>query len=817
MGKKLFTDDGNEVKILSPGVHNKDAGPDFSVARILIGDNEWCGNVEIHVKASDWYRHRHDSDPAYDSVILHLVGISDTRVTRSDGSVIPQVEAVLPQSFYYTYSMLHSGLSGVRCSGMLREIPSVIREDWLEALSVERVYQKCRRILEYREFASGDFEQAVFIALARALGFGLNGEPFEILARSIPLKYIYRHGDSPLQIEAMLFGQAGMLDPQQYPYDEYYQTLCREYQFLRRKYDLYPIQRQMWKFSRTRPGNFPYRRISMLAGLLSKGGRISASLLETDCDYDKLKKLLSLEAGGYWSKHGCFGENDTDIPSGLSASSVESLMINLAVPGFYAYSVITGDPLPAERAINLMSKIRSERNSIISAWNAAGIQCGNALRSQALLQLRKEYCDKGRCKDCRFGYYFMRRDLIPTPVGMLSVHITPPEHEVRRGVLIAIDSFKGCLSSREAGEAIARGIISRNPDILPSDVEVVAVADGGEGMADAIGDSRNLERFEVTTVDPCMRAIKAGYRYDMNISTAFMDIASASGFQLLNKNERNPMCTTTFGTGLMIKDAVTRGAKLIVLGLGGSATNDAAIGCMQALGAKFRLRGEKGWHRQPLVGADLIDIEEMDLTESDKLLENVRIVLACDVNNVFCGAMGATQIFASQKGANPKEVRALEKGMKKFADLLRESSGKNIALLAGAGAAGGAAGGLTAMAGAEIYSGADIVLRGIGFTQKLKGKSLVITGEGCADLQTLHGKLPGVIRRYGTRKGIPVIMVAGRVENEEELRNFGFTDVIDINTGYPTTEHGGENPLDPEVARKRLMDVGRLRITGVRK
>lgn len=412
MGRPLTTVDGLPLKIEWPGVHNDDAGPDFSGARISINGQKWAGNVEIHIKASDWYAHAHHKDPAYDSVILHVVAVSDTIVRRSDGSIIPQTAVVLPRDFYATYARLCADLKGSRCNGLTDRIPELVVTDWLESLSIERLHFKANRLLEYYSQLGCDWEQAVFTAVARALGFGLNGLPFEMLAKNLPLKYIYHHADDLLQTEALLLGQAGLLNPNLYPFEEYYQSLCREYMFLGRKYGLHPMRPEIWKYARTRPNNFPHRRIALLARALHDGVRFSAGLADADADIDRLLEFFNWKLDGYWIDHCGFGPQSGAVrmPASLSQTSRELLIINVAAPFYFAHSRLTGNYELAERGANMLTRLKAERNTIIQSWQACGFKADNALRSQALLHLRTEYCDRNRCLDCRFGHYLLRAD-----------------------------------------------------------------------------------------------------------------------------------------------------------------------------------------------------------------------------------------------------------------------------------------------------------------------------------------------------------------------------------------------------------------------
>lgn len=409
LGRSMRLTTGAVVTIVDPGVHNDDAGPDFFNSKVLIDGTEWAGNVEIHVKSSDWYAHGHHHDKSYDSVVLHAVGIADKPVFRTDGSKIPQMEMTMPRGFFETVGNLVNDLSGIRCSGLLDQLSSLTVNDWLETLSVERLQGKASRILDIYETCGKDWEQTSFIALARALGFGLNGEPFEIMARSLPLKYLKRHLDNRIQIEALLFGQAGMLDTSIHIFDEYYQLLCREYFFLARKYGLRPIRSETWKYARTRPQNFPHRRIAFLAKVLHEGLSLPSDILACNGDLDKLRGLFRAEIDGYWHTHSDFDLEARISSDRLSAASIDLLMINFAVPLYYAVSSRRGDIELGEKAFGILESLPPEKNTIINLWSSLGLKSENALRSQALLQLRKEYCDRRKCLSCRFGHALLRK------------------------------------------------------------------------------------------------------------------------------------------------------------------------------------------------------------------------------------------------------------------------------------------------------------------------------------------------------------------------------------------------------------------------
>lgn len=408
LGDSLVTVGGCDVKVLYPGVHNHDAGPDFSGARVRIGDQEWCGNVEVHVRASDWFRHRHDSDPAYGNVILHVVGINDAAVHGPSGEVIPQIVATFPESFVRLYARLSENISSVACAGDLAGVPPLVVTDWTGSLAVERMQMKARRVLDTLGHLEGDWEWTCFVTLARSLGFGLNGDPLEMLARSLPLRIMARHSDDLMQTEALLFGQAGMLDTSTHIFDSYYQKLCREYFFLARKYGLRPMRRDLWKFARSRPQNFPTRRIALLARALYGGFSLLSRLTAPGCGCEESRSLLDWRLDGYWTEHLDFDMPGTRLPASLSAAASDLLLVNFVAPLLYAFGVSRGNPDQAERGLDMWRELDAENNSFIRRWKGAGIPCRDAMDSQGLLHLSKEYCDRGRCLECRFGHFLLR-------------------------------------------------------------------------------------------------------------------------------------------------------------------------------------------------------------------------------------------------------------------------------------------------------------------------------------------------------------------------------------------------------------------------
>lgn len=405
---ELLTVDGHKITVLYPGRHNSDAGPDFLGARIKIDDREWAGNVEIHVRASDWKRHGHSADPAYGNVILHVVGVDDLRIPDSKGGYIPQTVITFPEAFVSLYARMAKRMSKPDCADAISGVGEPALTFWLDKLVVERMQRKSQRIIETVRHLDGDWQRACFVTLARALGFSLNADPMEMLARNLPLSVVAKHSDSLLQIEALLFGQAGMLDTSIHIFDEYYQTLCREYYFLARKYGLKPMRADLWKFARTRPQNFPTRRIALLAKALEGGFSLMADILEKTCNKNEAETLFDWELGEYWLENLDFDQPCERLSPSLSFSAKNLLRINLAAPLLYAYGAWRGDEEMSERGLDLWHESDSENNAVIRQWNIYGLKPKSAADSQALIELSNEYCEHHRCRDCRFGYAMLQ-------------------------------------------------------------------------------------------------------------------------------------------------------------------------------------------------------------------------------------------------------------------------------------------------------------------------------------------------------------------------------------------------------------------------
>lgn len=400
--ESMVTNDGLPIRIIDPGQLNSDAGPDFFNAKVEIDGKIWAGNIEIHLRASDWKRHGHHTDKAYDSVILHVVEKDDAPVFRSNGEHIPQMILSCSPLFEQRYTSLITAKNEVPCETQIKNVSSLTITEWIQALAFERLQQKADRLHELYETFCGSWEDVCYVTLARNFGFGLNNDAFERLARRSPLRLLHKHSDSLFQIEALLFGQAGMLSDDTIN-DDYYRRLRTEYAFLANKFSLIPLESHVWKMFRIRPQNFPHRRIAMLAQLIYGGFNLFSDICAAR-DEDALRELFTIRLTGYWANHFSFGSpSPSDMPA-LSNRSIDVILINTVAPLFYARGEIVGDETLSDRAVELLEQLRPESNSIVEQFKHAGIKCPDALTSQALIQLRREYCEARKCIFCKIGH-----------------------------------------------------------------------------------------------------------------------------------------------------------------------------------------------------------------------------------------------------------------------------------------------------------------------------------------------------------------------------------------------------------------------------
>lgn len=405
-GQRLYrnpafvTTGGSELLVLNPGRANHDAGPDFFNAQIKLGTLTWAGNVEIHQTTDDWYRHGHDADPAYDNVILHVVGRTTGREVRnSRGEVISEVVLEFAPALYDNYLALLAASKNlpIRCADKLASLPSVTKRAWVEALLVERLEAKSQRAEALFAEFKGDMDQAFFCLMARALGGKVNAEPMEALARQTPLKVILKH-NSELQTEALLLGQAGLL-PSDGSATGYVAEMCREYDFLKSKFSLEPMS-PMWKYARMRPPSFPDIRIAQLAALVRAIPGNFASCLSQSLD-----KLFDVSPSDFWrNRYRVTKTSSAESDKRLGSTTRRLLTINAVVPFLVATAKRFANEERLEAAVALLRELPIESNSVLDKWESVGLAPVDEGDAQALLHLTSNYCERGLCLHCRFGH-----------------------------------------------------------------------------------------------------------------------------------------------------------------------------------------------------------------------------------------------------------------------------------------------------------------------------------------------------------------------------------------------------------------------------
>ncbi|MBM6992496.1 MAG: DUF2851 family protein [Prevotella sp.] len=412
---ELHTTDGQTLEVIDTGLHNHNAGPDFFNAKVKVGGVLWVGNVEIHDKSSDWFLHGHDHDPHYDNVVLHVVGVDDGEVTTADGNHPPQLQLEVPGTVRQNYEDLLRTDNYPPCYKIIPQLSSLTVHSWMSTLQTERLEQKTEAIKQRVSLCDGSWESAYFVTMARNYGFGINGAAFEQWALSIPLHAVDHHRDDLFQIEAIFMGQAGLLSPDAVPerYREeamregYFNRLRNEYLYLAHKFSLQPIDYKLWRFLRLRPQNFPHIRIAQLANLYFHHKAGLSQLV--DCkDIKAAGELLRTGVTPYWETHYTFGSPSEKKEKRLSPFSINLLLINTAIPMLFAYGRHKQDETLCDLAFDFLEQLKAENNHIVRMWQDCGLRVDNAGDSQALIQLKNEYCDRKECLRCRIGYQYLK-------------------------------------------------------------------------------------------------------------------------------------------------------------------------------------------------------------------------------------------------------------------------------------------------------------------------------------------------------------------------------------------------------------------------
>ena len=412
----LYTTAGQPIEIIDIGLHNTNAGPDFFNAKVKIGGEIWVGNVEIHDHSSDWFAHNHHRDDHYNNVILHIAEAVDADVKTANGLIPPQLQLTVPPQIAQHYTELLQTDDYPPCYQIIPNLMPLTVHSWLNALETERLERKTDDILCRVSHANGSWEAGYFITLARSYGFGINSDAFEQWASSIPLNDVAHHRDDLFQVEAIFLGLAGLLETSAIPEhhraealaDDYYQHLQKEYVYLAHKFNFKPVSHSIWRFLRLRPANFPHIRINQLAHLYYMR-KAELSQIIACTSLKEAREALITSVTPYWENHYSFGAESPRKEKKTSTVSLNLLLINAVIPTLFAYGRHKQDERLCERAFSFLEQLKAENNHIVRTWQRVGLNVETAADSQALIQLKKEYCDRKDCLRCRFGYEYLKK------------------------------------------------------------------------------------------------------------------------------------------------------------------------------------------------------------------------------------------------------------------------------------------------------------------------------------------------------------------------------------------------------------------------
>jgi len=400
----LKTVEGESIEIYSAGLHNTDSGPDFHNARIKIGDTIWAGNVEVHVPSSDWRKHNHTTDNAYNNVILHVVYRDDEPVILPNGRRLPTLELenrISPELYNKFHSLVYGNQTIIPCEGSIGHVDDMTVRTWLTRVLVERLETRAETVIHALNVNRGDWEETFYQFLAANFGFKTNAVPFELLAKSLPQNILAKHKNNPLQIEALIFGQAGFLESD--VIDDYPKALKKEYDFLRKKYSLTPIENHLWKFLRMRPQNFPTIRLAQFAALIVRSNHLFSKILDIR-EVKALRDLFTeISVNPYWETHYRFDAPSKPQAKNLGTESIDVLLLNTLALFLFSYGKHLQLEYYISRSMKLLENLPAEKNNIINNFGVLGVKAKTAFDSQALLELKKNYCNFKKCLQCGIG------------------------------------------------------------------------------------------------------------------------------------------------------------------------------------------------------------------------------------------------------------------------------------------------------------------------------------------------------------------------------------------------------------------------------
>ncbi|MCX2574850.1 DUF2851 family protein [Pedobacter sandarakinus] len=405
----LKTSDGEDLRIIHQGMLNKNAGPDFANAKMQIGETLWAGNVEIHIRSSDWLKHQHQNDLNYENVILHVVFEDDAKITRIDGSSMPTLvlKQRIASELIDKYANLFLTLTDFPCMEQIKTVDQFVVDTFISRVLVERFEQKTNTVLETLNALNGNWDETFYRFIAKNFGFKVNALPFEMLAEAIPQQIFAKHKDNAFQIEALVFGASGLLSGS--VTSPYPKKLKAEFEFLQKKYGIKPIQPQLWKFMRMRPQNFPTIRLAQFAALIIKANHLFSKVMDIR-DVTHLRSLFEeLPVNDYWKNHYHFKNNTTSVATQIGKKSIDNLLLNTVALFLFAYGKHSASPFYINRALKLLEGLPAEENAITTKFVHAGLKFDNAFKSQGVLQLKTQYCDKRKCLSCSIGIKILKQ------------------------------------------------------------------------------------------------------------------------------------------------------------------------------------------------------------------------------------------------------------------------------------------------------------------------------------------------------------------------------------------------------------------------
>lgn len=409
LGESKFIGSKDEtIEIISIGEHNQDSGPDFFNSKVIINGILLAGNVEIHIKTSDWLKHHHQKDKSYDNLVLHVVYEHDLALPQNETYNVSVIELkrYIKPGLIDQYNQLKLSKQSISCGKSILDVPDIIWKSWLDRLAVSRIEEKTDYIAHLFEYCKQNYEDSLYLLLCRNFGFKINNDAFEMVGKSLPYSILKKYSDNETQIEALIYGVAGFLDDLYQ--DKYPKQLQNEFEFLRQKHQLIPLKKEVWKFSKTRPANFPTIRISQLASLLCKQQSLY-HFLESKPSIKMIKEFFNISPSIYWTNHFRFDVETLGSAKPFGAIAVQSIVINTIIPYLFFISKHKQNKEHIDYAIDLLTQLPYEVNTKTKEFIKLGIKPLNALESQAQIQLYDNYCTKKACLKCNVSEFLLKK------------------------------------------------------------------------------------------------------------------------------------------------------------------------------------------------------------------------------------------------------------------------------------------------------------------------------------------------------------------------------------------------------------------------